>query len=50
MSLISVLRYVNFAYGDEVNDVVYHGSTSRLKQLKKQYDPYNVFNQWFDLA
>ncbi|KAI0381522.1 FAD-binding domain-containing protein [Hypomontagnella monticulosa] len=41
--------YVNFAYGDETNDVVYHGSTSRLKQLKRQYDPYNVFNQWFDI-
>ncbi|KAI0130886.1 FAD-binding domain-containing protein [Daldinia grandis] len=41
--------YVNFAYGDEANDVVYHDSTTRLRQLKKQYDPNNILNQWFDL-
>ena len=42
-------RYVNFAFGDEPNDVVYDTSTKRLKFLKTQYDPDNVFNQWFDI-
>ncbi|KAL8872691.1 MAG: hypothetical protein Q9174_001725 [Haloplaca sp. 1 TL-2023] len=41
--------YVNFAFGDEPNDVVYDTNTKRLKYLKTQYDPDNVFNQWFDI-
>ncbi|KAI0883032.1 FAD-binding domain-containing protein [Annulohypoxylon maeteangense] len=47
--LSSNRTYVNFAFGDEENQEVYNDSTSRLQQLKKKYDPYNVFNQWFDL-
>lgn len=41
--------YINFAHGDEVNEVVYFDSTSRLRELKKRYDPENAFNHWFDL-
>ncbi|KAL9585403.1 MAG: hypothetical protein Q9212_001556 [Teloschistes hypoglaucus] len=41
--------YVNFAFGDEPNDVVFDTSTPRLKQIKQQYDPQNVFNQYFDI-
>ncbi|KAI4202120.1 MAG: hypothetical protein LQ350_002787 [Teloschistes chrysophthalmus] len=41
--------YVNFAFGDEPNDVVFDTSTARLKQIKQQYDPQNVFNQYFDI-
>ncbi|KAI4116633.1 MAG: hypothetical protein LQ338_007677 [Usnochroma carphineum] len=41
--------YVNFAFGDETNKVVYDTSTARLRQLKEEYDRYNVFNQWFDI-
>ncbi|OTA68112.1 FAD-binding domain-containing protein [Hypoxylon sp. EC38] len=47
--LSSNRTYVNFAFGDETNEVVYYTSTPRLRQLKKKYDPENVFNQWFDL-
>ncbi|KAI1452854.1 hypothetical protein F4805DRAFT_445773 [Annulohypoxylon moriforme] len=47
--LSSNRTYVNFAFGDETNQVVYNNSTQRLQQLKKKYDPNNVFNQWFDL-
>lgn len=42
-------RYVNFAYGDETNDVVYDTSTPRLRQLKAHYDPQDIFNQWFNI-
>ncbi len=42
-------RYVNFAFGDETNDVVYDTSTPRLRQLKAQYDPQDIFNQWFNI-
>lgn len=41
--------YVNFAYGDETNGVVYDTSTPRLRQLKAEYDPQDVFNQWFNI-
>ncbi|OTB08086.1 hypothetical protein M426DRAFT_71296 [Hypoxylon sp. CI-4A] len=41
--------YVNFAFGDETDQQVYYNSTSRLQQIKKQYDPENIFNQWFDI-
>ncbi|KAI1443023.1 FAD-binding domain-containing protein [Annulohypoxylon stygium] len=47
--LSSNRTYVNFAFGDETNPEVYNNSTERLRTLKKQYDPKNVFNQWFDL-
>ncbi|KAI1206796.1 FAD-binding domain-containing protein [Annulohypoxylon truncatum] len=47
--LASNRTYVNFAFGDETNQVVYNNNTQRLRQLKKKYDPKNVFNQWFDL-
>ena len=42
-------RYVNFAYGDETNDVVYNTSTPRLREIKAKYDPHDVFNQWFNI-
>lgn len=44
------LSYVNFAHGDEPLDVVYGESLGRLQNLKRQYDPNNRFNQWFDLT
>ncbi|KAI1103459.1 FAD-binding domain-containing protein [Jackrogersella minutella] len=47
--LSSNRTYVNFAFGDESNEAVYNTNTPRLQQLKKEYDPKNVFNQWFDL-
>lgn len=42
-------RYVNFGYGDETNEVVYDTSTPRLQQIKAEYDPHHIFNQWFDI-
>ncbi|CAG8977587.1 hypothetical protein HYALB_00008363 [Hymenoscyphus albidus] len=41
--------YVNFAYGDESNEVVYHDSTPRLQRLKAKYDPHNIFSHWFNI-
>jgi len=48
--LLTEARYVNFAYGDETNDVVYDTSTPRLRQLKAQYDPQDIFDQWFNIV
>ena len=48
--MLTIFSYVNFAFGDEPNPVVYGGSTARLQTLKKKYDPTNVFNQWFDIT
>ncbi|KAI0204444.1 FAD binding domain-containing protein [Astrocystis sublimbata] len=41
--------YVNFAYGDEALDVIYGDSLPKLRSVKNQYDPTNVFNQWFNI-
>ncbi|KAI1469342.1 FAD binding domain-containing protein [Daldinia caldariorum] len=41
--------YVNFGYGDEDLDVIYGSSLARLRDIKKKYDPNNVFNQWFNI-
>ncbi|KAH7014139.1 FAD binding domain-containing protein [Microdochium trichocladiopsis] len=41
--------YINFAHGDEDLIAVYGSSLPRLQQLKKKYDPKNVFGQWFSL-
>jgi hypothetical protein len=42
--------YVNFAHGDESNANVYSpGNVERLRQVKRQYDPKNIFNHWFDI-
>ena len=45
-----LLRYVNFAHGDESLEAVYGSSLGRLKELKQEYDPRNRFNQWFPLS
>lgn len=47
--LSSPATYVNFAFGDESNQIVYQNSTARLTKLKSQYDPHNVFGYWFDV-
>ena len=44
------ISYINFAHGDEPNEVVYFNNTARLRELKKKYDPENVFNHWFDIV
>lgn len=41
--------YINFGFGDEGNEDVYDTSIARLRRLEAQYDPHNVFNQWFDI-
>jgi len=42
--------YVNYAFGDEKNEVVYEGvepwRLKRLRALKKRYDPKGVFNAY----
>ncbi|KAL5935606.1 hypothetical protein ACKVV7_000361 [Pyricularia oryzae] len=42
--------YINFAHGDEDLAAIYGSSLPRLQELKKRYDPNNVFGQWFSLA
>ena len=49
MSQLIRVRYINFGFGDESNEDVYDTSTARLRRLKAQYDPHNVFNQWFNI-
>ncbi|KAH8586972.1 hypothetical protein B0O99DRAFT_699490 [Bisporella sp. PMI_857] len=41
--------YINFAHGDEPNDVVYFSNTARLRSIKKKYDPKHVFSHWLDI-
>lgn len=45
-----LFRYINFAHGDETLEEIYGESLPRLQVLKKQYDPHNRFDQWFDLS
>ncbi|KAK1579946.1 FAD binding domain-containing protein [Colletotrichum navitas] len=42
--------YVNFAHGDETAEAIYGSSLSRLRQLKKRWDPLGLFNQWFKVG
>ncbi|KAJ4377065.1 hypothetical protein N0V86_006506 [Didymella sp. IMI 355093] len=39
--------YVNFAHGDESLEAIYGESLTRLKMLKRKWDPKGVFGQWF---
>ncbi|KAI1409256.1 hypothetical protein F5Y13DRAFT_182153 [Hypoxylon sp. FL1857] len=41
--------YVNFAHGDEDLGVVYGSSLTKLLEIKRQFDPNDQFNQWFNL-
>ncbi|KAI2625152.1 FAD binding domain-containing protein [Xylaria nigripes] len=41
--------YINFGNGDEQLEVVYGDSLPRLRNIKKHYDPEDVFNQWFNI-
>ncbi|CAI6312533.1 unnamed protein product [Periconia digitata] len=41
--------YINFANGDDELSVVYGDSLSRLRTIKKQVDPKDRFNQWFNI-
>ena len=43
-------RYINFAYGDESLATVYGSSVTRLQQIKKQYDHFGQFDQWFPIS
>jgi FAD/FMN-containing dehydrogenase len=47
--MTDTLRYINFAHGDETPEAIYGSSLPKLKQLKKQYDPAGLFNQWFTI-
>lgn len=40
-------RYINFAHGDEQLQAIYGSALTRLKQLKKTWDPTGAFSQWF---
>ncbi|KAJ8128233.1 hypothetical protein O1611_g5401 [Lasiodiplodia mahajangana] len=42
--------YINFAHGDESLSQIYGSSLTKLKQLKKKYDPAGRLNQWFPLS
>ncbi|KAF2171422.1 hypothetical protein M409DRAFT_63700 [Zasmidium cellare ATCC 36951] len=41
--------YINFAHGDQSLSTMYGQSLPRLQQLKRIYDPWNRFDQWFPL-
>ncbi|GKT50090.1 FAD-linked oxidoreductase azaL [Colletotrichum spaethianum] len=42
--------YVNFAHGDETAEAIYGSSLSRLRELKKKWDPSGAFDQWFQVG
>ncbi|KAI8934141.1 hypothetical protein NX059_008896 [Plenodomus lindquistii] len=41
--------YPNFAFGDETQNAIYGSSLAKLRVLKKKYDPWGVFGQWFPI-
>jgi hypothetical protein len=43
-------RYVNLCHGDEPLAEVYGESLSRLRDLKKVWDPEGRLNQWFNIG
>ncbi|KAA8642442.1 FAD-binding oxidoreductase [Aspergillus tanneri] len=47
--LDSPAAYINFAHGDEDLSAIYGENLDRLRSIKVQVDPNNVFNQWFTL-
>ncbi|GJC89088.1 FAD-linked oxidoreductase azaL [Colletotrichum liriopes] len=42
--------YINFAHGDETAEAIYGSSLSRLRELKRKWDPVGAFNQWFNIG
>ena len=48
--LTMMCRYMNFAHGDESLEEIYGQSLPRLRELKQQWDPQGVFNQWFPIV
>ncbi|KAK2598908.1 hypothetical protein QQS21_005650 [Conoideocrella luteorostrata] len=42
--------YINFANGDDTPETVYGDSLPRLRSIKQRFDPYNRFNQWFNIV
>ena len=46
----NALRYINLAHGDEPLETVYGNNVLGLQILKRLYDPYKRFSQWFPLS
>lgn len=49
-SAVANPTYINFAHGDETPEAVYGSSLTRLRELKKKWDPLGAFNQWFPVG
>lgn len=47
--LDSPAAYINFAHGDETPEEIYGENVDRLRSLKAEFDPENVFKYWFGL-
>lgn len=45
----SSYSYINYANGDETLDTVYGGNVARLQKIKRTYDPFGRFDQFFPL-
>ncbi|OKL60410.1 hypothetical protein UA08_04007 [Talaromyces atroroseus] len=43
-------KYINFAHGDESLPIIYGDSHDRLRRIKAEADPANVFDQYFDIG
>ncbi|KAF6834732.1 FAD binding domain-containing protein [Colletotrichum musicola] len=41
--------YINFAHGDESLEEIFGNSLDRLREVKAEWDPTDVFNQWFNI-
>ena len=48
---IRIYSYINFAHGDEALETVYGSGErlERLKRIKKEYAPNNVFGSFFPI-
>lgn len=44
-----MIRYINFAFGDESPEDIYGGYVPALRALKGHWDPQNKFAQFFPL-
>jgi hypothetical protein len=42
--------YANFAHGDESLEAIYGEGLPRLREMKRKWDPKDVFGQWFAIT
>lgn len=49
-AVLTLRRYINLGHGDEPLEEIYGDNLARLRELKREWDPENRFNQWFNIV